>query len=239
MSDEHVKAIYPADVKAIGDGNSGEFEAIVSVFSNVDLTDDVVVPGAYTDSLAEWKASGDPLPVIWSHDWSDPFSHVGVAEDYAELEPGDPRLTAKSADLGGLWVKGQFDRELLDPQHPDGARARQVWRLVKGRRVRNFSFHYLVGKAGFGEKDGRRVRLLEQLRVTEVGPTFLGANPATELVSAKSGTLTAEEVSALRGILAKNTEAPATDQPSADTARGVPRPDPVLRARILLAEHNL
>lgn len=62
---------YPAHVKAAGpnDGlREGEYRALVSVFGTVDAYGDVVLPGAFADTLAEWKSAGDPIPVYWSTD---------------------------------------------------------------------------------------------------------------------------------------------------------------------------
>ncbi|MFD6180064.1 HK97 family phage prohead protease [Streptomyces goshikiensis] len=160
----------PARVKAAGEEDglgAGEFTALVSVFGNEDSVGDVVMPGAFTDDLARWKQSGDPIPVIWSHDWGDPFSHIGHVTDARE-------------SAGGLLVTGQLD--LANPK------AEQVFRLLKGRRVTQFSFAYDILDGGWGERDGGEVYELRKLKVHEVGPCLVGANQQTELLSAKSST---------------------------------------------------
>ena len=73
---------FRAHVKAVGGeaGNTladGQFEAIVSVFGNVDSYGDVVVAGAFADDLKARAESGAVLPVVWSHRWDDPFAHIG------------------------------------------------------------------------------------------------------------------------------------------------------------------
>ena len=165
-----------ARVKAAGaaDGLAeGEFEAIVSVFGNVDSVGDVVMPGAFTDVLGEWAAKGDPIPVIWSHNWYDPFAHIGTV------------LEAKETDEG-LWVKGAVD---LDP---DARTAGQVYRLLKGRRVTQFSFAYDIAEASWAERDGRDVYELRKFSALyEVGPCLVGANQETELLAAKARLLAA------------------------------------------------
>ena len=47
---------YKASFKTKGKA-TGEVEAIVSVFSNVDLMGDRVMPGAFKANLAAWKES--------------------------------------------------------------------------------------------------------------------------------------------------------------------------------------
>jgi len=156
-----------AQFKAVTDAPLGTFEAIVSVFGNVDLGGDRVMPGAFAKTLEAWSASGDRIPVIWSHDWDDPMSHIGYVEQ-AEERPE------------GLWVKAVLDVD-------NNPRASYVARLLKERRVREFSFGYfaeafdVVEDADFGA-----VRELTQIDLFEVGPTLLGMNPETVLLEAAS-----------------------------------------------------
>lgn len=154
---------FSARVKsAAGDG---EFTALVSVFGNVDSYGDVVVPGAFGKSLARWAERGDPIPVVWSHAWADPFSHIGSVSDARET-------------AAGLEVTGQLDL--------DNPTAAQVYRLLKGRRVTEFSFAYDVIESRAGERDGRAVTELHELDLHEVGPTLIGANQETELLAVKA-----------------------------------------------------
>lgn len=158
----------PAEVKAITDADTaGVFEAIVSVFGNVDSVGDVVMPGAFKDSLAEWKASGDPVPVLYAHNSFDPDYNVGHVLDIEERGEG-------------LWIKAQLDVEA------DTGKARQVHRLLKGRRVKQFSFQYDVLDGAPAERDGEQVYELRKLKLYEVGPCLIGANQETRLIGAKT-----------------------------------------------------
>jgi HK97 family phage prohead protease len=161
----------PVQIKATGtsDGlDEGQFRAVVSVFGNKDAYGDVVVPGAFTETLAEWKASGDAIPIYWSHQMQDPDYNVGYVLDATETDQG-------------LEVLGQLD---LDPEAPP--KAKQVYRLLKGRRVTQFSFAYDVLDGGPVEKDGESYNELRRLKLYEVGPTPIGANPETELLTVKA-----------------------------------------------------
>lgn len=159
---------FRAAVKAAGEADGlaeGQFDAVVSVFGNEDSVGDVVMPGAFKEDIERWESKGDPLPVIWSHDWADPFSHIGYvmkAEETAE----------------GLRVRGQLDL--------DNPKAVQVYRLLKGRRVTQFSFAFDVEDAGWGKRDDREVYELRKLKTYEVGPTLIGANQETELLAVKA-----------------------------------------------------
>jgi len=176
----------PALVKAAPDDNGtgqGQFTAIVSVFGNEDSVGDVVIPGAFTQTLAGWKASGNPIPVIWSHDWSDPFSHIGYVLDAEELQPGDNRLPDNLKTNGGLLVTGQLDT--------DNPKAVQVYRLLKGNRVTQFSFAYDIEEGALVEDENGIHYELRVLKLHEVGPCLVGANQETELLAVKANNLAA------------------------------------------------
>jgi HK97 family phage prohead protease len=156
-----VKAEAPAE-----GATTGTFDARVAAFDNVDLQGDRIDPAAFDATKAAWEESGDPVPVIWSHQWDDPMAHIG------SVNPGD--LTV---DADGLNVHG-----VIDLGTPIGA---QVHKLMVERRVKEFSFAYMPTDA-VPDPDNPDVRLLKGLDLFEVGPTLKGANPATELFGAKS-----------------------------------------------------
>lgn len=162
-------------VKAVDD-DEGTVDKIVSVFGNVDLHKDRILPGAFAGTLERWKTSGDPIPVIFSHRWNDLDAHVGVAEDAEEWMPGDERLPDELKDLGGLFVRERYDMD-----QPTAAR---LFELQKQRRIKESSFAYDVldsQRAKGGVTD------LTELELIEEGPTLKGANPSTTVLDTKAG----------------------------------------------------
>jgi HK97 family phage prohead protease len=154
-------------IETKADAEAGTFEALVAVFNNIDHGGDRIMPGAFTKTLAEWNATGDPIPVILSHQWDDPMAHVGVAyaKDMVETDRG-------------LMVKGTLDVN-------DNEVAKQVHRLMQRRSLKEFSFGYQVAKGGEKRaKDGANE--LSEVSLIEIGPTLKGLNPATELHAVKS-----------------------------------------------------
>ena len=172
----------------------GEFTALVSVFGTVDSYGEVVQPGAFERTLKEWSASGYPIPVYWGHNLSDPDYNIGAVVDAVETERG-------------LQVRARLDM--------DSPKAPQVYRLLKGGRVKEFSFGYSVRDAGWGTKDDREVYELRDIQLFEVSVVPVGANPATELQTVKAhaertgraATRALEGVKAGRVLSAKNEDA--------------------------------
>jgi HK97 family phage prohead protease len=166
----HVTKTYPAtSLKAITGGDEpGTFEAVVAVFGNIDRAEEVIEPGAFTDSLAERLP-----PIVWSHDWLTP--PIGVALDAEETDEG-------------LLVKGR----LFIGDDDYAPRAREVYtamRATDGRGVpalREWSVGLEVKSERFEERDGRKVAVLERLGLIECGPCLKGVNTETRTVAVKT-----------------------------------------------------
>ena len=157
---------FPAHFKAAPDG-SGEIEAIVSVFNNVDRAGERVLPGYFAKSLARKLPKG-----VWMHDWTRP---IAVTDEARELAPGDPLLPESLKALGGLYVKGRIN---LDVQ--DGKDALSHLRFGS---VDEFSFGYSNTKTAYDSET--EVRDLVEGEIYEWSPVLVGCNPATALLSAK------------------------------------------------------
>lgn len=154
--------------KALADEGEGVFEAIVAVFNNVDRAGDMIMPGAFARTLGEWAAKGRPIPVIFSHEWSNLDAHIGYLADAKEVEKG-------------LYVKGHLEM--------DEPFAKRVWKKMNAGTLAEFSFAYDVVEQREVDrgKDAtpRYVNQLIDLDLLEVGPTLVGMNPETELIAVK------------------------------------------------------
>lgn len=142
----------------------GQFIALASVFNNIDSVGDVVMPGAFADDLKSWQESGDPIPVLWGHQMSDPHMNIGAV------------LTAEETDAG-LQVKAQLDL--------DNPTAQQVYRMLKGRRVSKMSFAYDIDDGAPAQRDGKDVFELRKLKLHEVSVVQIPANPAATVQQVK------------------------------------------------------
>lgn len=204
------KAYLPLRFKAegedAGDGTklaAGEFIALAAVFGNVDSYGDRMIKGAFEETLRTWAESGDPIPVIWQHAWSDPDAHIGVVLEVKEIDEG-------------LWYKGRLDVA-------ENPKAAQIYRLMKARRVtqQSFGFDVLDGRAV--TEDGREVFEITRVHLYEVGPCLVGVNQGTNLLDIKSSSSSAPaegEPSGQAAPAAGSSEAsaPPASVPSADPA---------------------
>jgi HK97 family phage prohead protease len=151
-------------------GEPGEFTAIVSAFGNEDSQGDIVEPGAFTKTLAEWVIKGRPIPVVWSHQFDDPDAFLGEYTSAEETE-------------AGLKLTG-----LLDLDHPKAAR---VHSLMKRGVIVEFSISGMVRDYELIEKDEDGSWWFPPMRIKDIdlweaGPCFKGANAETELLSVKT-----------------------------------------------------
>lgn len=168
----------------------GEFLVYPSTFTkDPDAYGDIVAPGAFLDTLADWKASGNTMPGLYGHRMDDPDYNIAGAVDTGE-------------DDHGWWVKGKFDLESPSPT----SKARQVYNLVKGRRLNQLSFAYDTQDEGQVElADGTKANELRKVKVYEFSFVPVGANQDTSVVAVKSNAeALVDGVKAGRTLSAKN-----------------------------------
>lgn len=152
-----------------GDGvdlAEGEFIVYPSTFTREpDCYGDVVARGAFDETIAAWKASGNVLPGLYGHRMDDPDYFVAEAVDMG-------------TDEHGWWVKGRFDL--------DNPKARQVHRLVKTKRLTQLSFAFDVLDEGrVTLDDGTVANELRKVKVYEFSFVPVGANQDTSVLDVK------------------------------------------------------
>lgn len=161
------KAITPTSFQTVGQAGlkDGEFVATASVFGNVDSYGDRLISGAFDETLAKWAAKGDPIPIVFSHQWTNPMAHVGEVLEIGEVD-------------GALQYKGLLD---MDDEY-----SAKVYKLMKGRRVTQQSFGYDVLDYTWSAVDGVDVLDITKVDLFEVGPCLVGVNQSTSLLDIKS-----------------------------------------------------
>lgn len=150
------------------DAKEGIIEAIVSVFNNIDQVGERIIQGAFSKSLATKMPKG-----VWAHSWRDPVAKTLEAR---ELGPGDPLLPESLKNLGGLYIKGQFNLNTT--------RGKDAFSDIDFGIIDEFSIGYRVVKAAWDSNS--ETRDLQELNLYEWSPVLFGANQATRLIGAKS-----------------------------------------------------
>ncbi len=112
-----------------------------SLFGRKDQGGDIVLQGAYSDSLKRLSAGGRRVKMLWQHD---PTQPIGIWDEVRE-------------DGKGLWVKGR----LL----PEVEKGREAAALLSAGAIDGLSIGYRTVKA---ERDGKGQRLLQELDLWEV-----------------------------------------------------------------------
>jgi HK97 family phage prohead protease len=162
----------------------GTIEAIVSVFNYKDFADEVVMPGAFKNSLVK------KLPrMVWGHDWLTP---VGKTLEAVEMMVGDPRLPQDLQGYGGLYVKGQFNLNTT--------RGKDAYEDLKFGSVDEFSIGYKIVNAHRVTEEGadaevdpfdflfgfsRGTLYLDELDLIEWSPVLAGMNDRTVALGIK------------------------------------------------------
>jgi len=145
----------PLEIKSLSDR---EFEGHGSVFKNIDLGGDIVMPGAFKRSLAQHREAKSLPQMFWMHDPS------RVPGKWIEM----------SEDKKGLSVKGVLaDTDLGNEIHT----------LLKMDAVRGLSIGYVTRDQDF-DKDGNR--LIKEADLWEVSVVSLPMNPLAQVAHVKS-----------------------------------------------------
>lgn len=195
----------------IADG--GEVLAYASTFDRVpDSYGDVVARGAFAKTLADWQASGNPIPLLFGHRTDDPRMNLGAVIEAEE-------------DERGLKIRARFDEENEIAQY--------TRKLVREGRLTKLSFAYdTLDSAPVVLADGTRANELRELKLYEISLVPIPANQLTEVIEAKGADdfgMTNEEFRALRAgemsFDAPYTEGTSQDDDAEDVAEPVTKGD--------------
>ncbi|RBL69809.1 HK97 family phage prohead protease [Pseudomonas sp. MWU13-2625] len=146
----------PFELKAVDD--AGNFEGYAAVFNNVDLGDDVILPGAFTK--VKTTRSGK-LKLALYHDLT---RLVGLA-DFTQ-------------DDHGLLVKGKVNQAV--------SYAKDAYELMKAGILDSMSIGFNTIKADFEERAGRTIRVIKEAELWEASFVPFGMNPAAQVLTVKS-----------------------------------------------------
>lgn len=154
-----LRTAFAFEVKEAPD-ESGSFAGYGAVFGNVDLGRDVIVQGAFSDSLAKWRAKGKWPKMLWQHDARQP---IGVWTDMKE-------------DGYGLFVRGRLTK---------GVRcADEAYLLMKDGAVDGLSIGYDAIEDEYDRTTS--IRKLTKVNLWEVSPVSIPMNPEASITAVKA-----------------------------------------------------
>jgi len=150
----------PLEIKSLDEG--GSFEGYASAFGVRDSDGDVIVKGAFTDSIKRAEESGNYPKMLWQHNYTEivgKFFHMHE-DDY------------------GLYVKGALILEV--------ERAREAYALLKAGVLDAMSVGFNIPKT---DEDAEFIgggRVISKLDLWEISLVTWGANPAARISNVKS-----------------------------------------------------
>lgn len=139
------------EVKFAPDGKEGSFEGYGSVFGHQDAHGDIILPGAFAETLAERKAQGRGIPMHVMHGFfGGDGLPVGVWQEAAE-------------DTHGLHLRGHLSG--MDTDY-----GRRLYGLVKDGALGGLSIGFTVRKNGstLGDDPTGPRRMINGLNLHEV-----------------------------------------------------------------------
>lgn len=145
------------EVKSLDEG--GFFEGYASMFGVQDSDGDVIVKGAFKESLEKAAHTGRMPKMLWQHD------HRQIIGKWMEMREDD----------NGLWVKGQLILEV--------EQAREAYALMKAGVLDAMSVGFNIPEGG---TQGMHGRVIEKADLWETSLVTWGANPEARITNCKS-----------------------------------------------------
>ena len=149
----------PFEIKSIDDSTDDgffRFEGLASTFGNIDKVNDVVLPGAFTESLKK------TTPVIlWQHKMVEP---IGMPEEIKEVPEG-------------LFIRGRLPKD-------DSLVSGRVIPQIKVGSISTMSIGFRTRKSNTDQVTG--IRELIELDLAEVSLVTIEANEMAKITGFKS-----------------------------------------------------
>lgn len=153
------------------DSENGVFSGYASTWDK-DLYDDVIVEGAFKDTLEnDFAGGGEGIPIHWQHRDDSPNDIIGQTLSAVE-------------DDHGLLITAQLDLDI-----PEGKRA---YELLQRGLIHQMSIGYLAQQTAFVQTEGSSspwdgYREIRQLKLFEISLVQIAANQAAEVLEVKAG----------------------------------------------------
>ena len=141
-------------------GATGTFAGYGSVYGVLDEGDDIVSPGAFTDSLLDWAGKGQAPALLWQHRSGEP---IGC-------------YTAIKEDGTGLYVEGKL---ALKTQ-----RGAEAYELLQMKAISGLSIGFQTREDTYDQKTG--VRTIKKADLLEVSLVTFPMNDQARVSAVKA-----------------------------------------------------
>ncbi|MBV8938844.1 MAG: HK97 family phage prohead protease [Alphaproteobacteria bacterium] len=166
---ERKKLAVPLTLKSLDE--SGRFAGYASVFGVVDAQRDIMLRGAFADSI---RGRAAQVRLLWQHKQDEPIGY----------------FTEMFEDARGLYVEGR----LL----PEVARAREALALLKAGALRGLSIGYSPTRYTVDPETG--VRRLSAVDLWEVSLVTFPANAQAEVTVVKAKSIDIQMLALVRAV---------------------------------------
>jgi uncharacterized protein len=200
---KEISAFGGREFKLLDDSKPGSFEGYGAVFGNVDAYGDVIVKGAFRETLKRWQKVKRWAPMLLNHGGYGAADDVpiGVFDEMGE-------------DDTGLRVKGRLIA--LEADLP-----RRVYSAMKEGALDGMSIGYRAKEFSYGTSPGEPRRTLKSVDLVEVSIVTFPANPSARVDGGVKSTLTIRDAEkALRDVGFRHEDAKAILASGYKTLRG-------------------
>ena len=166
FEDGELDVKFEIKTEEIGE-EKGMFSGYGSIFNNKDLGNDVVLAGAFAQSIGRKGAKA--VKLLYQHKQDEP---IGVFDEIIE-------------DQKGLKVKGRL---AMGTQ-----RGREVYELMKMGAIDGLSIGYRVDDKGYDYDKRRRRRMLKSVDLMEISAVTFPMNPKARIQAVKGAERTVRD----------------------------------------------
>lgn len=150
------------EIKSVSE--KGAFSGYGSVFGNVDLHRDIILPGAFSKSLERHKQKGTMPSMLWQHKMADV---VGIYTEMAE-------------DDHGLKLSGEL---FVNENVPEADKA---YTLMRRGAVKGLSIGFNIPKGGEEYDKDNDIWKIKEVDLVEVSIVTYPANQEAQIATVKS-----------------------------------------------------
>ncbi|MGY2732802.1 phage portal protein [Sphingomonas sp. UYP23] len=178
MTMDHDATAFAMEVKFASDAQTGEFEGYGAIFGSQDSHGDLILPGAFRDTLAQRASAGRTLPMYAQHGPHVGGDHlpVGVWKSVEE-------------DGAGLKVAGRISGM-------DTEAGKRIHGLVKDGALNGLSIEYNVprGAAVYGKSAGEPKRTIKSANLHGISLVADPSHTMARISSIKSARFDLEQL---------------------------------------------